>query len=325
MDPRGQLVVVAIIAAIALVALIVHWRHQRAESPATVPTPPPPTVVVRSEPPAAAPLGGVSVGAVNMLLGNPSEATPDPKNWSNYLMVKPYFVVAYNNGTGTANWVSWRVTAADVEGSAPRKQLFDTDATLPAGFDRVTHKDYSGSGFDRGHLCPHSDRDATQEMSWATFVMTNIVPQAPNVNQGAWADFENYCRDLVRRGARLYVVAGPVGKGGTGSKGFAETIAGGRVTVPSACWKVVVVVDSSGNATDELANIGPGTRVIAIVMPNDNGPMSHDWGKYRVSVREVEKRTGFQFFNRLPADVAAALKEKVDTVPVTGAGRRGGR
>jgi endonuclease G len=234
-------------------------------------------------------------------------------------MVKPYFALAYNEPAGTPRWVSWRVTAADLEGSAPRKQLFDDDETLPMGYYRVTHKDYTGSGFDRGHLCPHADRDASKEMSWATFVMTNIVPQAPHVNQGAWADLEDYCRDLVRREhARLYVVAGPTGQGGRGSTGgVKETIAGGRVRVPAACWKVIVVVPAvAGASMDDLTNVGTATRVIAVIMPNDNAGIGRDWSKYRTSVAEVERQTGLHFFDRLPADVAEALRGKVDGVAI---------
>src|SRR5205814_3739320 len=122
------------------------------------------------------------------------------------------------------NWVSWRLTKEDV-GDAPRKRIFDTDATLPDGFTQVTHKDYVGGGFDRGHMCPHSDRAATDESSFATFIMTNIIPQAPNVNQKAWDQMENYCRGLTTKHRRLYILAGPAGSGGRGSHGFRTSIA----------------------------------------------------------------------------------------------------
>src|SRR4029079_4412010 len=101
-------------------------------------------------------------------------------------------------------------------------------------FYRVTHRDYSGGGFDRGHLCPHSDRASSQEASFATFVMSNIIPQAPSVNQGPWAQLEDYTRDQVRAGRnRAYVISGPVGTGGRGSMGTASSIAAGRVNVPA--------------------------------------------------------------------------------------------
>ena len=55
------------------------------------------------------------------------------------------------------------------------------------------------SGFGRGHLCPRSDRAADKDMSSATFVMSNVVPQAPRLNQKAWAAHETYLRGLVRK------------------------------------------------------------------------------------------------------------------------------
>ena len=156
-------------------------------------------------------------------------------------MVKPYFVLSYNSSLGIPNWVSWQVTDADL-GDAPRKQTFDADSTLPSGLKVVTTRDYQGGGFDRGHMCPHSDRAANQEMSFATFVMTNIIPLAPSVNEKAWAQLEWYCRELVRQGNHLYIIAGPMGRGGLGSRGFRNELAAGKVTVPAYCWKIAVVV-----------------------------------------------------------------------------------
>jgi endonuclease G len=252
----------------------------------------------------------------HLLLGNPSKATDDPKDRDNYLEEKPYFALSYNSSKGTPNWVSWRVTKADL-GDAPRKLQFDPDADLPRGFRHVTHKDYNGSGFDRGHMCPHSDRAADKEMSYATFVMSNVVPQAPKLNQKAWAAEEEYLRGLVKKGHRLYVVAGPTGKGGVGKEGHKDEIGGGKVVVPAECWKVAVVLpvergDDGGSPEDDLSRITKRTRVTAVVMPNDEEKVRTTWAGYRVSVRHVEKLTGYTFFDRLPADVAEALKDKVD-------------
>jgi endonuclease G len=253
---------------------------------------------------------------VNLLLGNPSGATADPADRANYLEIKPYYALSYNEPAGIPNWVSWRVARTDL-GNAPRKPEFDPDDRLPPGFRRVVHRDYSGSGFDRGHLCPNADRDATQASGWSTFVMTNIIPQAPNVNQKAWANLETYCRDLVRRnGQHVYVVAGPNGRGGRGSDGVVkQTIANGKVAVPAECWKVVVAVPESGGA-DDLAKITPATRVIAVVMPNDNEAVGEDWAGFRTTPADIERRTGYRFFDRLPPDTADALRQKLDTAPV---------
>lgn len=166
-------------------------------------------------------------------------------------------------------------------------------------------------------MCPDSDRANTQEASFATFVMSNIIPQAPNLNQGPWAQLEDYTRDQVRIGRnRAYVVAGPGGTGGRGSSGPASSIAGGRVTVPAECWKVVVVVPQTPGAADELSSVTAGSRVIAVDMPNDETGIGSDWTAYRTTAAEVERRTGYRFFDRLPPEVAEALRQRVDQTPV---------
>src|SRR4051812_46730883 len=139
----------------------------------------------------------------HLKFGNPSGAKEDPDVRDNYLMKKEFFALSYNDSKGTPNWVSWRVIKDDL-GDAKRAPFFP-DQTLPRGFHNVYPKDYTNTGFDRGHVCPHSDRASSIRASTATFAMTNMLPQAPNVNQGAWADMEAYLRHLVaKEDRRLY-------------------------------------------------------------------------------------------------------------------------
>lgn len=256
----------------------------------------------------------LSVGTQNpnLTMGNPSKATTDLSNKNNYLMVKPYFALSYNNTRGAPNWVSWRLSASDI-GTAPRVSFYP-DPDLPAGFKVVTPKDYTGSGFDRGHMCPHGDRTATDEMSRATFVMTNIIPQSPNVNQKAWDQLEMYCRSLAEQGKVLYIVDGPYGVGGTGRNGRSNEIGTeNSVTVPSRCWKAVMVLD--GGAGSDLAKVTSKTRLIAVIMPNDMS-VGEDWARYRVPVRDVERLTGYKFFDKVPAAIIGPLKNKTDKTPI---------
>ena len=154
----------------ALLAALLAAGCFRGPPPGPIPQNPTDEPVSTGEPPSEA--------YPHLLLGNPSKATDDPREKDNYLEKKPYFALSYNSSKGTPNWVSWRVTKADL-GDAPRKLQFDPDSDLPKGFRHVTHKDYNGSGFDRGHLCPHSDRAADKDMSYATFVMSNMALSAP--------------------------------------------------------------------------------------------------------------------------------------------------
>ena len=83
-------------------------------------------------------------------------------------------------------------------------------------------------------------------------------------------------------------MAGPAGQGGVGEKGPAKTIGKNNVVVPAVTWKVVMVLNA-GAAPDR------NTRLIAVVMPNDQ-TVDENWAKYRTSVKEVEKLTGYTFF-----------------------------
>jgi endonuclease G len=252
-----------------------------------------------------------AVPSVHLTMGNPSGATPSEANPDNYLMVKQYLALSYNDTKGTPNWVSWCLKASDL-GNAPRWPQFYPDDELPRGFKRVKPSNYNGSGFDRGHMCPSADR-STEESAKATFVMTNIIPQSPACNQHAWADLEDYCRDLVRkRHKTLYIVAGPQGQGGEGKEGPKDVIGHAeKVTVPANCWKVVLALDEGVGDASDVKRVSRDSRVFAVRMRNDM-LVEHGWAQYRVSVKEVEELTGYRFFDRVPAAVIGPLKEQVD-------------
>jgi len=246
----------------------------------------------------------------HLATGNPSNASDNDAN--NYLMEKPYFALSYNNSKGTPNWVSWHLTHEDL-GSASRLPFYP-DQELPTGFNRVVPQDYTNAGFDRGHMCPHSDRDRNEAMSHATFVMTNIIPQTAAVNQRAWRQLEMYCRMLVEHeNKELYIVCGPAGHGGRGKSGFKTSLARGKVMVPGECWKVILVLDAADG--DDATRVDQNTRMIAVVMPND-GTVGEDWTEYRTSVKDVEELTGYRFFDRVPENVIGPLKDIIDNEEV---------
>jgi endonuclease G, mitochondrial len=124
-------------------------------------------------------------GNVNLTMGNPSKATPDPKNAENYLILRPQYALSYSRTRAIPNWASWQLSQSWL-GSAKRQNDFRPDPDLPSDWYHVTTKDYTGSGFDRGHMVNSEDRGGTKEDNSSTFLMTNILPQAPDNNQGAW-------------------------------------------------------------------------------------------------------------------------------------------
>ncbi len=244
--------------------------------------------------------------ADNLLLGNPSGATSDPANTSNYLLTRPEFATGYNAQRGTPTWTSWHVGPADLSHAAPRQNDFRPDPALPRQFYAVTPRSYARSGFDKGHNCPSADRSSSLDANSATFLMSNMVPQAPHNNQQTWAHLEEYTRAQVDAGQEAYVLMGCYGRGGTGSAGPVQTLDEGRVTVPARLWKVVVFLP---NGPNDLQRIAAGqARVVAIDTPNDNA-LSPDWKQYQTTITKIEEATGLDLLSALPSAAQARLAE----------------
>jgi endonuclease G len=235
----------------------------------------------------------------HLTMGNPSNAVTNVNQPNNYLMEKPQYSMSYSRDNGGPNWVSWHLDSSWL-GSAPRQDDFRADTTLPTGWYRVLATDFSGSGFDRGHMCPSADRTITITANSATFLMTNMIPQLPANNQGVWADLESYSRTLVSQGNELYIISG--------GQGLQYFIANGHVAVPAQTWKVIIVLPVGSN---DVSRVTTSTRTIAVVMPN-SGTIGNDWRAYRVSVDQVEAITGFDFFSNVPSGIQAVIEGQVD-------------
>lgn len=246
----------------------------------------------------------------HLLLGNPSNAQTQISMPENYLMSKKQYALSYSKSKGIPNWVAWHLNA-NWKGEAERSKDFTHDTALPSGWYQVTTRDYSNSGFDRGHMCPSDDRDGSAEDNQATFTMTNIIPQTPKNNQETWRLLEEYCRRLVlKENKELYIIAGSYGKGGTNKdKEKKNEIADGKVTVPARVWKIVVILDNGNN---DLQRINANTRVIVIDTPNMHNCDEKPLESYRTTVRDLEKATGYNFFSNLPQALQDQLETKKD-------------
>ena len=260
----------------------------------------------------------------HLLLGNPTDAQQNLVQIENYLMDQKYFVEAYSKNRGVPVWVSWHLQSEDI-GGAGRTDDFRPDPNLPVNWYAVGDKSYSNSGFDRGHNCPSGDRTSTTEANRATFLMTNMIPQAPMLNQGPWEGLEDYVRNtLVSSGNEAYIIMGAYGKGGTNSSATSvTTIDNGNVTVPASVWKVVVVLPKGNN---DLSRVGANVTVLAVDMPNNNtlyntsGAGKSAWKNYLTTVNDLETKVNaamkdqgitLNLFKNVPEGVRAQLKAKL--------------
>ena len=294
--------------AFLLTTLLVVGCGQKEEIPQILPpqTTPPQTTPPQAETPQAQPILNLDddYGNPNLKLGNPSKAKPDAANTDNYLMVKPDYVLSYSKSRNLANWASWQLNKSWM-GNAKRQNDFRPDPSLPKGWNKVTTRDYSGSGFDRGHLVNSEDRGKSNEVNSQTFLMTNIVPQAPDNNQGAWVQLETYSRNLAKQGKELYIIAGGLGTGGEGKNGEASQLKG-KIAVPATMWKVILVLDDPAKG---LAGVNANTRAIAVIMPNIQG-RDKTWRDFCASVDDVQKLTSYDFFSNVAPNIQEQIESK---------------
>jgi endonuclease G, mitochondrial len=231
---------------------------------------------------------------VHLKYGNPSHANSRDNN---YLIAKPEYALSYNCKTGIANWVSWQLDRGWL-GSTERSDNFMPNTELPADCYAVRPSDYSGSGYDRGHLIPSGDRTRSVLENESTFVMTNIIPQSPSNNREVWRELEEYSRELALQGKELYLVAG--------GEGIAEKIAHSQVIVPEYTWKVILILDEPDSEISEQ-----NAKTLAVWMPNSEEVINTNWQDYIVSVDRVEKNTGYNFFSGLRRRVQRQLEKTI--------------
>lgn len=214
-----------------------------------------------------------------------------PDSVPSMILERTGYVTSYNKKTKLPNWVAWHLTAEHTKGSHNRKGIdFMEDEDVPT--PRADDWDYYNSRYDRGHMCPAGDNKWDSEAMRQSFLFTNICPQAPGLNRGDWNEMENACRNWARENGDIYIVCGPVLY-----KGRHKTIGKHKVVVPEAFFKVVLCMRGTPKAIGFIYKNGDGNR------PK---------GDYVNSVDEVERITGFDFFQSLPDDVEKVVEATAD-------------
>lgn len=91
------------------------------------------------------------------------------------------------------------------------------------------NKDYSRSGYDRGHLVSAEDFAYSSELEKLTFSYFNVFPQHPKLNRGSWKSWEHKIREESKKNPLKIYVGGIYGS---------KTIKN-KIAIPDYCWKVV--------------------------------------------------------------------------------------
>ncbi|MDR2084030.1 MAG: DNA/RNA non-specific endonuclease [Bacteroidales bacterium] len=141
------------------------------------------------------------------------------------------FTISYIDKYKHAEWVSYCLIGSELEKSnVKRTDNFRVD---PEYKNCANDRDYSKSGYDRGHLFPAAN-SCTKEAMNESFYYTNMSPQVPPFNRGIWSKMEAKVRDWAVEYDTIYVVTGAY------LKDYLSTIGSG-VAVPEYYYKIIVV------------------------------------------------------------------------------------
>lgn len=230
-------------------------------------------------------------------LGLAYDLTPE----DDYFIIRPQYIVSYNPNLNAVNYAAWNLNSSWIGKSGRYSGNFITDTSLAEGILRVTHSDYTNSGYDRGHIVRSHERSADVEDNKSTFLMSNIIPQTPDLNRGVWLNFERFCEDLVtKQDKELFIYSGAVY--------ISDSTIGRGVRVPDSCYKIVVVFEKGEGFT----NIDKNTKIFSVMMPNVQGIRNHKWTDYAVSVSHIESITGYNFLPDVPKEIQKIIEEIVN-------------
>ena len=202
----------------------------------------------------------------------------------------PGMTVSFNSRMHVPNWVAWELTADETAGEEPRAKSFYND---PAVEGCPETYDYSYSGYDRGHMAPAGDMKWSKDAMRSSFSLANICPQVKSLNTGAWKRLEEKCRTWAQADSSIIIVCGPIL-----NDPIREYIGDTRVAVPKRFFKVI------------LSPRANPARGIGFIMPNDKvvGGMQAT----AVSIDEVERVTGHDFFASLPDSIENIVESQCD-------------
>jgi endonuclease G len=217
----------------------------------------------------------------NLLLGTPGNADT--------IVNREGYALGYSEKYEQPLWVIYRVTQEELDSPrVKRTDDFRPDPAIKTGSASLS--DYRKSGYDRGHLAPAATMGFSKQTMSESFYLSNMSPQKPKFNRGIWKDLESQVRIWGKEHRDIYVVSGPIIKPGY------KTIGKNAVAVPQYYYKVIFDISP------------PSFKMIAFILENkgSNQPLK----TFVVTVDDVEKITGLDFFSELPDIIENKLESQ---------------
>lgn len=245
-------------------------------------------------------LGGLVCGIIYLKSHSPAALAPTYQEFDNQprtylptstgqLIHHTYYSLSYLEEYEQAEWTAYINTRSRLKvPNVPRYDKFIPDYAVSTR--SAFYRDYSGSGYTRGHMVPAGDMAFDTMAMRESFFMSNMSPQTKIFNQGIWRELEENIRDWTYTHDTLYIITGPIFDQNT------STIGSNKVGIPHAFFKVI------------LDYAQPDIQGVGFLIPHDES-VSH-LSEFMTTIDSVEAITGLDFFNDMIDDV---LEEKIES------------
>lgn len=200
------------------------------------------------------------------------------------------FTVSYNADWRIPNWVAYELTKFESEGTCERARHFIPDPEVRGVCPET--RDYSNSGYDRGHMAPAGDMKWDEQAMRESFYLSNICPQNHNLNAGVWKSLEEKVRNWAQQYGSVYVVCGPIVSSNSSVIGSCD------ISVPEAFYKVLLIP------------MGGTYQAIGFYFENKAG--TRPLKTFCKTVDEVEAMTKIDFFPQLDDKIENSIEANID-------------
>lgn len=212
-----------------------------------------------------------------------------PSSTTGEIVRHNHFMLSYSEPHEQAEWVAYTLKKSHLTYDDRERPYFVEDPKVRT--KSADWRNYRGSGYDRGHLCPAGDRRFSEYAYNETFYTSNISPQDKDFNAGIWNRLEQKVRQWCKQYGDLVVITGGVLEEGLDEIGDED------VDVPMAFYKIVVRPE--GNTP----------KVLAFLMPAQESEEPLE--DFLVPIDALEERTGIDFFENQSEEWQANLEREV--------------
>ena len=215
-----------------------------------------------------------------------------------------------------ALWVAYPLHKSHTSGSGNRNNSsFGYDPEVSTSYQaNLGAGSYSG-WYDRGHQLPAADRKCSQQMMDQTFYATNMTPQQGNFNQNKWGVLEGKVRNMTCADT-LFVVTGAWFGGEHDSSIDSSTTdkSGNRCTTPTHYYKALLRTSkgNTGYCIDEVKDASQLRAIVFWMKHANTGNNTAITSSDCITVDELERITGFDFFPMIDDSIEAAVESSVD-------------